>query len=192
MIENVYVNFFDSIEKTPVEKLISICTEAILKHSPQNIHILFSSPGGNISFAFALYAYLKAVPVNIIMHGAGCIDSCAVNVFLAANTRFATKGTTFLLHASKRRIGKDSTFTIEQLHSELISLQEDQNKVINNIIANTKITKEEVAQYFYAGATLSDVKAVEKGIISEIKDFSVKPGCPFYQAENASLLNQNK
>lgn len=192
MIETVYVNFFDSIEKTPVEKLISICTEAILKHTPRNIHILFSSPGGNISLAFALYAYLKAIPVNIIMHGAGCIDSCAVNVFLAANTRFATKGTTFLLHGSKRRIGKDNTFTIEQLHSELTSLQEDQNKVMKNIIDNTKITREELAQYFYAGTTLSDLKAVEKGLIADIKDFSVEPGAPFYQAENASLLNQNK
>lgn len=64
------------------------------------------------------------------MHGSGNIDSCGINVFLAGEQRFATKGTTFLLHGATRHFGKDDSFTVEKLYSEFISLQKGQEIIL--------------------------------------------------------------
>lgn len=180
----------DSIQKKPVEKFISTCNEAIQKYSPENLHILFSSPGGNINLAFVLYAYLRAIPLNIIMHGAGVIDSCAINVFLAGNQRFASKGATFLLHSATRSFTKDSSYTIDQLHSELVSLQEDQKKVLENILDNTTYTPDDLKRSIMLGLTLNTEQAKEKGIITEIKEFSVQKNSPFLQVDKNEIINQ--
>ena len=183
MPEKVYISFVDSIKKKQLEEFIGTCNKAIQDHSPKSIHILFSSPGGDINLAFILFSFLKALPVKIIMHGSGVIDSCGLNVFLAGDERYAAKGTTFLVHGATRRFGKDASFTIEQLHSELISLQEDQKKITDNILDNTKFSIDEIKQTLLFGLTFDSDKAKVKGIITEIKEFVVDVGAPFLQTK---------
>lgn len=181
MHEKVYISFADSIKKKQVKEFISTCNKAIQDHSPKRLHILFSSPGGDINLAFILLSFLKAIPVKIIMHGSGNIDSCGINVFLAGEQRFAVTGTTFLLHGATRHFGKNDSFTVEKLYSEFISLQKDQEKVTANILANTAYSEEELKNNLMLGLTLDTEQAKNKGIISEIKDITMDKDTPFLQ-----------
>ena len=187
MHEKVYISFADSIKKKQVEEFIGTCNKAIQDHSPKSLHILFSSPGGNINLAFILLSFLKAIPVKIIMHGSGRIDSCGLNVFFAGDERYAAKGTTVLIHGATRSFGKDVTLSMEQLHSELISLQEDQKKITDNILDNTEFSIDEIKQTLLFGLTFDCNKAKEKGKISEVKEFIVDIGAPFLQTKEQNI-----
>ena len=181
MSEKVYISFVDSINKKQFDCFLKTCSEAIQKHSPKEIHILFSSNGGDINLALILYSYLKSLPVKIVMHGSGNIDSCGINVFLAGEQRFAAKGTTFLLHSATRHFGKDDSFTVEKLYSEFISLQKDQEKIKENILANTAYSEEELKNNIMLGLTLDAEQAKSKGIISEVKEITMDKNTPFLQ-----------
>ena len=188
MPDKVYISFADSINKKQFEEFIGTCNKAIQEYSPKTLHILFSSPGGDINLAFILFSFLRALPVKVIMHGSGKVDSCGLNVFLAGDERYATKGTTFLIHGATRHFGKDDSFTIEQLHSELISLQEDQKKIIGNILDNTKFSIDEIKQTLMFGLTFDSNKAKDKEIISEVKEFVVDTGAPFLQTKEQNII----
>lgn len=181
MSEKIYISFVDSINKKQFDNFLKICSEAIQKYSPKELHIMFSSNGGNINLALILYSYLRSLPIKVVMHGSGNIDSCGINVFLAGKERFATKGTTFLLHGATRHFGKDDSFTVEKLYSEFISLQNDQEKVIANILDNTHYSAEELKNNIMLGLTLDAEQAKVKGIISEVKEFLIEQGSPILQ-----------
>ena len=118
------------------------------------------------------------------MHGLGNIDSCAVNIFLAGNHRYATSDATFLLHGVSRTFGKDDSFTVEKLYSEFISLQKDQEKVISNILSNTNYSEKELKNDLAVGMTLNANEAKNKGIISEIKEYEICQETPYLQVSN--------
>ena len=118
------------------------------------------------------------------MHGSGNVDSCAVNFFLAGNKRYATPGTTFLLHGASRRFSKDDTFTVEKLYSEFIALQKDQEKVILNILDNTNYSEQELKNSIGVGFTLNAEEAKSKGIISEIRDLNIPNDAPVLHLNN--------
>lgn len=184
MSEKVYIQFVDSIYKKQFDGFLNACSEAIQKHSPKELHIIFSSNGGNINLALILFSYLKSLSTEIIMHGSGNVDSCGVNLFLAGSRRYATPGTTFLLHGASRSFGKDDTFTVEKLYSEFISLQKDQEKVIANILNNTNYSEQELKNNLVVGLTLDAEEAINKGIISEIKNFHIPEGTPVLHVNN--------
>jgi len=181
MVEKVYISFVDSIHKKQFDAFIKTCSESIQKHSPEELHILFSSNGGDINLGLILYSYLKALHVKVVMHGSGNIDSCGINVFLAGEERFAAKGTTFLIHGAKRTYNRDVTLTVEQLYSDFTSLQKDQEKVIANIIDNTSFSLEELKKDIAIGQTLDTQQAQDKGIIQSIKEITIDHGFPFLQ-----------
>ena len=184
MSEKVFIQYVDSINKKQFDGFLNACSEAIQRYSPKELHILLSSKGGNINLALILFSYLRSLNTEIVMHGSGNIDSCAVNLFLAGSKRYATPGTTFLLHGASRSFGKDDTFTVEKLYSEFIALQKDQEKVISNIINNTNYSKQELKNNLGVGLTLNAEEAKSKGIISEIRDFNIPQDAPVLHISN--------
>ena len=181
MGDTVYIGFCQDIQKKSVDTLISNCNFALKTYSPNNLYILFASGGGHIGLAFSLFSFLRSLPVNVITHGVANIDSCGVNVFLAGNERYATSNTTFLLHPSTKRFSKDVSLTINQLHLELATLQNDQTLVIKNISDNTGLSTADAEEFINLGKIFSSTQAKHFGIISEVKDFSMERNAPFLQ-----------
>ena len=181
MTKTVYIGFCQDIQKKAVDSLISNCNFALKTYSPQNIYILFASSGGHIGLAFSLFSFLRSLPVNVITHGVANIDSCGVNVFLAGNERYATSNTTFMLHPSTKRFTNEVSLTINQLHLELVTLQNDQAMVVKNIAENTKISATDAEKFINLGASFKPEQAKQAGIVSEEKDFTMEKNAPFLQ-----------
>jgi ATP-dependent protease ClpP protease subunit len=73
---------------------------AILERSDfGSLTIVFSSDGGSTDEGFALYNFIRALPVPIHMHAAGHVGSMAVPVFLAGHERTCSPYARFFFHA---------------------------------------------------------------------------------------------
>jgi ATP-dependent Clp protease protease subunit len=117
----VYVNFFSQINDVTANKFMVACAEIIRVDNPQCIHFLFASPGGNVDAGIAVYNYLRALPIKIIMHNTGAIDSIANVIFHAADERYANPHSTFLFHGVGMNLEK-STLNRSQLQEMLSQL----------------------------------------------------------------------
>lgn len=96
--KTIYVNFYDSIDPVKAKHIMAFLSEVVSKEQPDNIYCLFSSPGGSVESGIVLYNFIRSLPVELIMHNTGSIDSIANIVFLSANTRYTSVHSSFLFH----------------------------------------------------------------------------------------------
>lgn len=100
---------------------------------PQHLQINFSSIGGELTPAIALYNYLKKIPTEITTHNIGEVSSAAVLPYLAGNIRTATPSSRFTIHPIRCGGNNLSIFQVEEM---LMSLRTDINSYAH--IVNTE------------------------------------------------------
>ena len=172
--KTIYITYFDKIDALRVRGLMALCTQLISQYKPTVLHFLFSSPGGEVSAGITFYNFLKSLPVKIIMHNMGSIDSIATVIFLAGEERYAASHSTFLFHGVSLQI--NGGIHLSQLNEFRSGIQEDQNKIAGIIASNTKMKKKEIKNLFLQGESKTTSFAIEKGIINSVKQAIIPNG----------------
>lgn len=92
-----FLTFYGPINPPSSNNLRAVLC-SFVNEGAQQVTILFASSGGSVDDGISLYTYLKALPVELIMHAVGNVTSIALPVFLAAKNRFASQNARFLFH----------------------------------------------------------------------------------------------
>ena len=91
------VHFIGPINHNSASAIRNNCLQAV-QNGATEIELHMSSEGGNMTAGFALYFFLKSLPVPLTTHNIGSVESVAVVIFLAGHKRYACPGTRFLIH----------------------------------------------------------------------------------------------
>ncbi len=177
-----YLNYFDSINEAKVKAVMASLAELINKQRPDALYILLSSDGGMVSAGITLYNYLRSLPLELIMHNTGNIDSIGNVVFLAGNTRYASLHSSFMFHGITQNFNEKVSLTKRQLLEVLSSIEASEAKIAGIITERSKMSAEEVRGLFEKGETKSPAFAKEKGIVSDVKDPSIPKGATILSA----------
>ena len=178
MSQTVYINYFDTINESKVKAFMALCASIIGQHNPSKLYILFSSNGGSVDAGIVLFNYLRALPVPLIMHNTGSIDSIANVVFLAADERFANPNATFLLHGINWNFSQGSSLSLTALQETLSRFKADEDRMSGIITNRTSIQREELSNLYQQGNSVGLPYAKEKGLIQDIREAKVEPGSP--------------
>jgi ATP-dependent Clp protease protease subunit len=177
--KTIYVNYFDAIVEPKAKALMAICSDIVAQHQPDVLYFLFSSPGGSVSAGIVLYNFLRALPVKIVMHNTGSIDSIATVIFMSAEQRYAALHSTFLFHGVMAQFPPNSALSHSGLHERLSHVKHDENKIAGIISERSKLTETEIRDLFLQGEAKDLAFAMEKGIIHEIKNPAIPKGAQF-------------
>ena len=170
--------FVGPIQNPAAKNLRNACCSAV-SGGAKEIQILFSSGGGAADEGFALYNFLRALPIKLTMHAIGYVDSMALVVFLAGESRFCTPDTTFLFHD----FGWGGPGPISQTRGQWTDLKDslDQSVLRSKYILKLRTTltdKDFKSLELYQKTTIENAGfAKEKGIVHEIQDVTIPPGC---------------
>lgn len=175
-----YVNYCDEINIPKVKSIMAIFAEIITKEKPDTIYCLFSSSGGLVEAGITLYNYLRSLPIELIMHNTGSIDSIANVIFLAADTRYTAKHSSFMYHGVTWNFAANTSLTRNQLSETISGIDSSQSKIAGIITEKTKLTAEEIGSLFSQGETKDAAFALDKGIVREIRDPQIPKGAPFF------------
>jgi ATP-dependent Clp protease, protease subunit len=176
----VYINFCDVINLAKVKTVMAACAEALDKFKPETLYLSISSPGGEVAAGIALYNFLRALPVRVVTHNIGSIDSIAVVVFLAGERRYATPTATFLFHGVQLGVSGATQLTVYQMRELLSGLDEDHNKIVHVITGRAQLSEDEVRELFKQGESKNAAFAQDHAIIEALEDFAVPSGVPFF------------
>ncbi|MBN3033293.1 MAG: ATP-dependent Clp protease proteolytic subunit [Candidatus Saganbacteria bacterium] len=176
----IYVNYYDTISDVKVKAVMAICAELIANQKPDVLYVLFSSSGGLVDAGITLYNYLRALPVEIVMHNMGSIDSIANVIFLAADRRYACQHSSFLFHGIVQPFNANTNFNSNQLTEIVGQLEGGQSKISGIITTRTLISNEEIFRMFNQGETKDPAFALSKGVIQEIRDPSIPKDVPVF------------
>jgi ATP-dependent Clp protease protease subunit len=91
------VHFAGRLDAAPAERLRETCLEA-LKQRASEIRLHFASEGGRTFQGFTLYHFLRSLPVRLTVHNLSNVESIALVVYLAGDTRLVCPHARFLIH----------------------------------------------------------------------------------------------
>lgn len=174
--DTVYMNLFGEINPQKVGAVMNICTQIIGQYNPDNLYIVFSSNGGDVSSGITLYNFLKALPVHIIIHNIGSIDSIATVIFVAGNDRYAVDNSSFLFHGVGVAVTAGTQMNLSAIQEIESRLKIDQEKIAGIIASETSMTKGELEELFAQGESKKLDYALTKGIISEVRKCDIPDG----------------
>ena len=173
-----YINYFDAITDNKVRGLMALCSDILakVKPIPTTFYFAFSSAGGSIAAGITLYNFLRGLPVELVMHNTGSVDSIATVIFLAANRRYACSHSRFLFHGIGLDLPPGARLGTAQTREILSGLEQDERRIKELVVERSKITETEMVGLLQQGETKNPAFALEKGIIDDIRDFALPHG----------------
>ena len=174
--KTIYINFFDGIDPTKVNKFIQFTTDVIIQHDPKELYFFIASNGGDVDSGFVLYNFLISLQskITITMHNTGTIDSIANVIFAAGEKRYAAPNASFLFHGVSMNMQGGVSRTI--LKESLSRLEGMENRIAHTVSKHSKLTEAELTALFQQGEGKDVNFALNKEIIQEIKVPSVPHG----------------
>ena len=178
MTQTVYVSYYDVINDQKTKALMALCANLIAQHNPERVYFLFSSTGGSVDAGVALFNYLRALAVPLVMHNTGSIDSIANVVFLAADERCANPNASFLLHGITWGFPQGANLSWAALQETVGRFRADEARMSGIITARTTIPLEELNLFYRQGDSVGLPFAKEKGLVRDIREAKVPAGAP--------------
>jgi ATP-dependent protease ClpP protease subunit len=168
-----YIVFTAEVQTAQGAKLRTALTDAA--NAGDEIYLLMSSGGGNVSEGLNLAAFMKSLPVPITTHNVGQTDSIANVVFAAGSTRYANANASFLFHGVSMHYER-----VDFIESQL----EEQHKIVKRLRENIAsvfaayigISVADTEALMVSGATILNAQeALVKLIIHEVRNAAIPP-----------------
>jgi ATP-dependent Clp protease, protease subunit len=169
-MKTVYINFFGQITEQSAIRFMAACTEVLRIDTPECLYFLFSSAGGHVDAGVTIYNYLRALPVKIVMHNNGSIDSIANVIFHAADSddRHAAPHATFLFHGVGMELPGGMKINRSQIQELLSQISALENKIASIITSRCSLSADEVKALFLNGESKDTSFALAKGVIKSV------------------------
>lgn len=177
-MKTTYIQYYGKVNDNNARSLMSRCAQIIEGGNVQKLYFMFSSPGGNVQAGITLYNFLKALPVPIVMHNVGSIDSIANCIFLSADQRLSNLNASFLFHGISWNPG-GSQVDWAEMQERLSSFERDREMITNIISGRTEISRNELDAFFNQGKTLCPRFALDKNVVQHVMEAKVPEGSPF-------------
>lgn len=91
------IHFTGPINASTCGNLITTCSRAV-QQGAERLQLNIATMGGECSYGFSLYNFLRSLPVRVDTHNLGTVESMGNILFLAGERRTACAMSKFLFH----------------------------------------------------------------------------------------------
>ena len=134
-----------------------------------------------VQYGITIYNFLRALPIRVITHNLGNVDSIGMVIFLAGQERYACPHTTFMLHGVAMQVPAPTSLFERNFKDSLSRLSADQERIKAIYSERSQITPEEAERLFLQETTLTAEEAVGRGIVHDVRQLSIPAGSPVLQ-----------
>lgn len=177
-----YIHFSYDINAKTCGVFQSFCLQAI-DQGASEIRVHLTSAGGSTQFGFALYNFIRSLPVPVVMHNIGNVESIAVIVYLAADKRLVCKQARFKLHPLFWTFG-GVTNDHSRIREAVACLDNDLERYVQIFKDRTKGADETIDIFKCLSAKeliLDPAAATSNGISTSIEDATfIKGAIPWW------------
>lgn len=176
--------FSGPIYQNATKLLRNSCCVAV-NEKVSNLTILLSSDGGNVDDGFALYGFLRALPLELTMHNVGMIGSIANAVFLAGHTRYASPHSVFLFHDFNWRYSEAQNIRALTMteHSMILEGARTRLQSLFDLHAKKDDPLFHSPNFFKEPRIHDPATAKAAGIIHDVKDAAIPAGTVVYNTD---------
>lgn len=168
------IHFMRSINSETLAGFQQVTLSA-LQQGATKLEIHISSDGGSNDQGFAVYHFLRSLPVPIVMHCIGNVESMAVIMFLAGSERVITPHGKIKIHPMHWGF-PGGTVDHDRLAEYIVSLDFDAERYANIFNERTQGSNEPVnvrAHLMGQAKLLGAAAAVSSGIATAIAEATI-------------------
>jgi ATP-dependent Clp protease protease subunit len=179
-----YVTFVGPMQYPATKNFRNILSQLAGNGTPE-IYLQFSSSGGALVEGFALFNFLRSLPVRLTIHNIGSVESIANIVFLAADQRFACPDTHFLIHGFEWTFGAQQSLVHERIKEISKSLEADEERFVGILKSRTGLKQTELddLDFFRKSAIVNAQDAKKYGIVQDVKQASIPRGSQVWNVD---------
>jgi ATP-dependent Clp protease, protease subunit len=175
-----FISFSAEIVPHTSETLIAAVSNFVLQ-GYKEIHLLLCTPGGMVMHGITIYNVLRGLPITLITHNVGNVDSIGAVIFLAGEKRYACPQSTFMLHGVAFGTVTPTQFFERSLKERLASIQADQERIKAIYSERAGISPEDAEKFFLGESTIGSADAVARGLANEVREVQIPAGSPVLQ-----------
>lgn len=138
------------------------------------VHLCFSSLGGYVHSGIYLYNHIRALPLRVVAHNAGTVASIAVAVFLAADERYCSQHSVFMIHPTS--FMPQAWMTATLLQSSLNGALADDQRTEDILRQRAGIPDSVLADRRAKDVHITPDEAVAYGLVGAVREFSLPQG----------------
>ena len=128
------------------------------------IRLMLGSPGGGLYESLAIYDTIRLLPNPVIAICSGKVMSGGILILLACSHRVSTENTTFMMHHGHTTVSGN----VIELKDQVAEIEDLNNKMLDQIIGQTKITRDQLEQWLMKDHYLNATQAKKLGLITQI------------------------
>ncbi len=145
-----------------------------------DVHLLFSTPGGSVADGIATYNMLRSLPARLVTYNIGGVNSIGNVVYQAGAHRVCAPTSSFMFHGVAT--GTDGrSMELKQLKERVEHIKNDQSMISDIICRHTGIGLDDVNKLFLEMAFVSSQEALQRGIADEVREIKLPKGLPVQQ-----------
>ena len=163
----------DQISPQAVQSLMNTLARAV-NEGFDEIHLMLSSGGGFIKDGFALYQYIKALPIPVYTYNMGHVESIANVVYQAGTERICTPESRFMFHRFSWSV--QGEFDAEGFIEKAKSLTMDQATFVTIMMQHTKLTKDQINDMCSIATYINAQEALNHGMVDEVRGVEIPKG----------------
>ena len=173
-----YFLFSAPIDAAAEQGILDACTQ-LIGQGVRTVYLLISTPGGAVINGINLYSFLRSLPIRLITHNMGSVDSIGTVIFLAGSERYASPHATFMFHGVASGVNKATKLDRNQLLARLDRIAADEEKIASIIHYRASFSeKEKVSKLFHEQSTKDNQFAISRGIIHSERNVKIPTGAP--------------
>jgi len=168
-----YFGFTGSIDPNGATRIATAFNHAV-NESYDEINFCFSSIGGYVSDGIYLYNHIRGLPIDIIAHNVGSVQSVAVAVFVAADERYCSEHSMFLIHPTSFQ--PQEGMTAERLQSTLDAALADDERTESILRERTRFPDDFLDARRTRDVHITPDIALAHGLVDGIAEFALPKG----------------
>jgi ATP-dependent protease ClpP protease subunit len=175
-----YVGFNALIDRKAAEQLVMVCTQA-QQNGFSTINIAINSAGGLLDQAYYAYHWLEALPVTIITHNVGNVQSATNLLFLCGDQRYGVEGCTFFFHQTAFEALPGQRLSASFVRERLKGMQYEDTRSAQIYASKTNRTVKDVRKWMNAEKVMDTAAAIQNGLIQAVRPYNIPPNAFHHQ-----------
>lgn len=167
------IHFVGPINSSVSGQFIRKCSDAISQGATELL-VQITTMGGECSYGFALYNFLRALPIPVNTHNLGTVESMGNILFMAGERRTACHYSKFLIHPFHWTL--HGSIDHARMAEYAMSMNYDLELYSQIMLERTQGAAETLAVRDYLKAEprmLSSAEAVETGLIHAVEELEL-------------------
>jgi len=170
--KSLYVDFNATITSANISRMKNDVVAMRITANYAQVVFLLSSPGGVVEAALEGNTFIQNIDVPTVAHNTGSVGSAMNVVFSAADSKYASANSNFLLHPviHQYEVDDEMFFPSEQIASVC---HNSTTRIIYAITNGTEIPRDLVAMMMSQETILTALEAFEIGLVNGVVDSPV-------------------